>query len=181
MGKTTTTRKGRKANKGKGLAKAKPAPPAVFSDGTKAGDVLRIHRDEAGETVGRLVRTVWGGAIWQERCPNPGGGRPSNEVRAQCRESLAERIPRLQAIIDDPRSTARDVVAAASLLARIGIPQGIEVDPGEMLQSVILLPRQALRGETVRESVEGYIEDLGIETPAPLPLPPAPRSREPGA
>lgn len=57
-----------------------------------------------------------------------GGGRPPSVVREIARESFAERIPRLTAIIDDPTSQPRDVIAAMALLERTGLGMRHEVD-----------------------------------------------------
>jgi hypothetical protein len=49
-------------------------------------------------------------------------------VREIARESFADRIPRLTAIIDAPASKPSDVVAAMALLGRIGLGMRHEVD-----------------------------------------------------
>jgi len=51
----------------------------------------------------------------------PGAGRPSSEIRAICREGFAKRIPRLEAIIDNPEARDSDKIAAMAQLSKIGI------------------------------------------------------------
>lgn len=168
-----------------GKAVAKPKRPrdvggtvstgiVEFKDGTKAGDVLdwNWEEDENGKqvVVGRLVRTTIGGAIWQGKCknPKPGPGRPPDEIRAEARNAYADRIARLQQIIDNPSTPARDVISAMAQLAKVGVASQVE-HQGDRGQPVIILPPQVqpqvLQAQEVQE---GEVEAVDAEGAAPL-------------
>jgi hypothetical protein len=164
-----TTAKGRaakRARKGPKQQTKMPAKVPTFEDGTRPGDVLRVNRDESGEIVGRLVRTVLGGAIWQGACPNPkaGPGRPSKEIKAQCRNSFSARIARLEAIVDSPSSSAKDIVSAMALLGRYGAEAEREESDPDRAQAVVILPALEIHRESEQDVLGGR-----IGPPAPLP------------
>lgn len=147
--------------------------PAKLPTGDKPGDVLKYNwePDEDGkmQVVGRLVRTTTGGALWQGKAPNhrPGWGRPPNEIRAEFRNSFDARRARLEQIIDDPTASARDVIAAMSLLGKIGVAAQTE-HIGDKGQTVVILPAQREPEVLMAEVVE---EDAPPE-PSRVALPP---------
>lgn len=81
-------------------------------------------REKPGEKSGpRLERQERGGALWVggHPSPTPGPGRPSSELRARLRGSLAERIAVIEEIADDPAARPSDRLRAAELLLRFGL------------------------------------------------------------
>lgn len=69
----------------------------------------------------------------------PNAGRPSSEIRDALRLSIAERIPVLCEIIDDPEADPRARVQAWSALARHAMPSQHET---ETKQADVLTDRQ---------------------------------------
>lgn len=61
----------------------------------------------------------------------PHSGRSPAWVRELCRKAFIDRLPTLRQIIDDPKTGARDRVAALALLARVGVPAQSEVSGPE--------------------------------------------------
>lgn len=163
MSKRKGSGKGRKPARLRDQGGAKGTPPVVFSDGTKAGDVLEWNweEDENGvpQVVGRLVRTTIGGAIWQGKCKNPkaGPGRPPEKIREQARDAYADRIARLQQIIDDPTTPARDVIGAMAQLARVGVASQVE-HQGDRGQPIVILPPQSQPRVLEAEVIEAEAE-----------------------
>lgn len=79
--------------------------------------------ENSGGNSGALVRQTHGGALLRGgvRGNRGGTGRPRNEIVAALRHALAERIPVLVAIIDDPVSTHAERIRALEVLARYGV------------------------------------------------------------
>lgn len=151
------------------IGKKKAADGDAFPDGTKPGDIVKYHYED-GEMVGRLVVSTTGGRLWQGKAPNhkAGPGRPPEQIREQARNSFGARIARLEAIIDDPTTPARDVTSAMALLAKLGVASQVE-HHGDRGQPVIILPPQVqpqvLQAQEVQE---GVTEPLDAEGAAPL-------------
>lgn len=60
---------------------------------------------------------------WLRRGGSNGGagGRPPSAIRATMREALADRIPILEAIADDPKASVADRMKAVDLLGKYGL------------------------------------------------------------
>jgi hypothetical protein len=78
---------------------------------------------------GELVPQPHGGALKHGSTEGgpPGPGRPPSAIREQLRGSLVERIKILEAIADDPDSSASDRIKAIDMLAKYGLGTRQEV------------------------------------------------------
>jgi hypothetical protein len=79
------------------------------------------------------------GGMLRSGGPNPGAGRPPDEVRALAREGARAAVPKLLAIVRNPKSRQADVVAASAQLLKygLGVPTQNVNQTGEMRIRVV--------------------------------------------